>query len=596
MRNRYSSLLYRTWLGGLGLCLALLLLGSCSTGGSALPQASIPAPSAQCDGGGDCITVSSPNTQGLVTVTASAGAVPDSAVVIIGVEGTSPQLAFLFSLFDPLIPLAHAQPLCESELPECSEDAFDGQCQVTAGTDGSFRVRIPAELGEQINISYIDPNTCAEVETLDQTIDIKFLPLAVEGEFLVLGPNSTVLTLGKDSNGNLRVQEVDLTNPAQPVFTLSDVIDITGNLLSADFITFNNGDALIIVTDQETVFVDMSTDPFVIYTVDQLFLQDPTFLARHAFVQKNFTYSADELGASPCPGVPTELVGQTADRAFFAREIDTTDAEDQKHPIAILDQQSVDNQNPQVRPIRYNFESYGDRVPSLVGASLVSVEGLYLSLGSDNGAFFIAVFELSSGQQSAFFFEIPMITTLCDSRVNSDLFPELAIIEIPSELTAFGNMGIWDRSLFNNPEAFGVGLMADRVTNSLFVFDLLAESVHGNINFVALDDSYISKVTHLTRFDLTSSFPIDFAGIGERSRIVKLEFNVTTAGGFNTVSITEKETNIHSGVGPVDMRLLINSADFGQLTIDATLLILSQGIPDDGFSSLRLVPTTDLAN
>ncbi len=131
-------------------------LGSASCrSNSALPQASIPAPANDCGDSGStgCVTVSSPDSEGFVTITGAEGAVPDSATVEVRVSAGS---SSLFRWLDDLCPSAYASS-CESELPECSADGATEDCHTTADEDGSFLVRIEAVVESTISIVRLKP-------------------------------------------------------------------------------------------------------------------------------------------------------------------------------------------------------------------------------------------------------------------------------------------------------------------------------------------------------------------------------------------------------------------------------------------------------
>ncbi|MCP5464004.1 MAG: hypothetical protein H7A33_03170 [Deltaproteobacteria bacterium] len=193
---------FRTWWQ----LLSLLFVGSlisCGTGGSALPQASIPPPS-------DDIQVSSPDSQGFVVVQGSSSSqIPDSGVVTIEVVSSSASLSLpqLPGLID-LIPKAYAAT-CESELPQCPELDGDNKCQKTANTDGSFSLRVPAGATDSLIIGYLDPNAgCEEVQAYGETPDSSAQGLDFDIEkasFLTNDRSALVLT----SDNTLKGFDID---------------------------------------------------------------------------------------------------------------------------------------------------------------------------------------------------------------------------------------------------------------------------------------------------------------------------------------------------------------------------------------------------
>lgn len=160
MNKRFLHFVLTILVFGLGLSSC----GTGTTGGSgAETQASLPISE---EAG---FTISSPDAQGLVTI-AGSEAVPAGATIIADVNAaTGLNLAPLRFLADIMIPSAAASD-CSSALEglsECPDVNGDEKCYFTADTEGSASFQVPADVGDSITISYLDPTTCVETEVFE---------------------------------------------------------------------------------------------------------------------------------------------------------------------------------------------------------------------------------------------------------------------------------------------------------------------------------------------------------------------------------------------------------------------------------------------
>lgn len=194
--------------------------GSTTGGSNAETQASLPAPVEEDSG----VTISSPT--GAYVIVTGQDAVPAGATVIASVsEGSSAILNVLSSL----MPAAIAQS-CESTLPTCPEISSDGECQFTADAEGNFTFQLPAALGDEITLSYIDSSSCQEIEFVEAveiddstpTVDYLVQDTTVDyaGRYAVLvgtdfslsdGLISKLSVLNLDVHDDIQTTELDST-------------------------------------------------------------------------------------------------------------------------------------------------------------------------------------------------------------------------------------------------------------------------------------------------------------------------------------------------------------------------------------------------
>lgn len=248
----------------------LPVLLSCSTGGSsssgASPVASVPLP--------EDVTISSPDSDGFVTVTAVNDFVPDSATVIITVSASSTSLlpSSLPELLTSVTTPAYAST-CSSDLPECPDLDDGGSCQHEADATGSFTTQVPADETDTIAISYLDPDSCAEVEVYTGlTISDNILSLNVEAQSLVVLSGADVgYVVGSDSEGHDVLLEINLSDDGEG-HSFSESLDFTDLGYSAasdlDYFEDHNENAFLVGGSTAGTFLLSTQIPDLAVDVD----------------------------------------------------------------------------------------------------------------------------------------------------------------------------------------------------------------------------------------------------------------------------------------------------------------------------------------
>lgn len=228
----------------LSVCFVFWGIAQCGVGGSAAPQSSIPLPSAQ-----DPITVSAPDADGLVRVIGSTGAVPNSSIVVIEVGVT---LDAALSLPENTL---NFRTTCASDLPECPSLGAENKCQYAASEDGSFTLQVPAEADENILVSYLDPDTCAETAayTVVVTNDVVGIDMEVVN---VLRPSATdpLFLIGYTESGDKISAVYDLVSGN---LSTSSLVELEGMFRgSAYFKTDNEVFFLVMETTEGAIVSD----------------------------------------------------------------------------------------------------------------------------------------------------------------------------------------------------------------------------------------------------------------------------------------------------------------------------------------------------
>ncbi|MDO8519762.1 MAG: hypothetical protein Q7T11_06325, partial [Deltaproteobacteria bacterium] len=295
-----------------------LLAAACSSTSKALPQASIPAPTG-CEGD-DCITVSNPDSDGRLTITANAGAVPDDAVVIISAEAT--ETSWLDRATGIFCGKALAQASCTSDIPSCSD--IDGEltmsCQLNAEADGSFAIQLIIDTEREVRISYLEPGSCEEVEKIrtfiEDLIASGLYNISIEGHVMVSDGVSLLYIFGATPEGN-RLLTVDITEET-PDFSTVGELAINGTPRSMTYFESDGAGSLVLMTDEETGLVPSGGGgELSIVTESESQTAEVALLEAHeAFFQADFDYTAFDIascnGARPFEGA--------TDRILFIRE------------------------------------------------------------------------------------------------------------------------------------------------------------------------------------------------------------------------------------------------------------------------------------
>lgn len=259
-----------------GIVLTFSFVGCLGTTGSgAETQASLPAPVEEDSG----VTISSPD--GAYVVVTGRDAVPDNATVIANVsDGDSA----ILNVLSALMPAANAQS-CQITIPTCPEISSDGECQFTADEEGNFTFQLPAELGDEITLSYLDSTSCQEVEFVE---DIEVDSSTPVVDYIV---QDAVL----DPAGNYALmigRQIALTDTGSSNVSLS-VLDLnTREIATADFDQVSDPDSidLISAANESTYVIISGALNIMAASVD-----DPAALVDGSADFLNFVYSNGEF-------------------------------------------------------------------------------------------------------------------------------------------------------------------------------------------------------------------------------------------------------------------------------------------------------------
>jgi hypothetical protein len=294
-----------------------------TTSSSAAPQASIPLPSND-----DPITVSSPNSEGFVTITASIAAVPNDSIVVIEVTDAI-ETSFLDSnledLSKQLFAAAYAQTTCTSALPQCPELSAD-QCQVTANADGSFTTQVPATADQGVVVSYLDvDNSCSETQAYGANVNSNILALDFEVTDYAYDEDDAFIYL---------LTEEGTTNPEDESTTNLVVYDIAGNsLVYMDFegagelsrvelVSDHNATQYLVIESNPNLYIGevvpssdgatIAYEPKLILDEDGATLGDASFLG-----MESFTYGDSDTCVSASLFDSTSTEDMIYTRALF---------------------------------------------------------------------------------------------------------------------------------------------------------------------------------------------------------------------------------------------------------------------------------------
>lgn len=194
-------------------------LSSCGTGTTGISGAETQASLPISEEAG--FTISSPNAQGLVTIVGS-DAVPDGATIIADVNAsTGLNLSPLRFLADLMIPNAAASD-CSSALEglsECPDVNGEGKCYFIADAEGDASFQVPADVGDTVTISYLDPSTCVETDVFEGA--------EINDDTPSLGMYALDATFD-DENGRIYAIGIRATDDTNVPFTyVSSVVDAT---------------------------------------------------------------------------------------------------------------------------------------------------------------------------------------------------------------------------------------------------------------------------------------------------------------------------------------------------------------------------------
>lgn len=560
--------------------LMLMIMGGCSSGGgSALPQASIPAPADDCgeSGSSSCVTISSPDSEGFVTITGAEGAVPASATIEIRTSSSTSLLKWL----DHLSTKAYATT-CESDLPECSLSGATEDCHTTADSDGSFVVRIEAEVDETLSITYFDPDTCDKSEAFEESVTSDLVTLEFEGVTLAYNQSIGIgYVLGYNASTNIiKIATLSISEEEIAVSASTTLESLEGTPLFMDklssaekFLIQTTNNAVLLAEGDSTTFYTIKLDN----SVDQI----PEKIG----VQKNFSYLSISDSSSDC----TVTSGKT-DRLFMPATAGSLEIYPSA-PYFVLDPQNStpDSElNYYGNPALYNFAAIMDTDEAL---TLETVDHLYIAERGNQGYF---IGDFSDGNK--YLIEISMARAYCTSTtISGEGGEDLAVIRLPSELTNPGSVTFLGD--FNLGEESGsLLLIPHKGTTELIVVN--PDDGTSNTLDVASDLGLTSftSVYETVSIRMPSSFPLQYALLGDANSLSILGISEDLTG-------LAFDLDFNIGINPVDVEF-VTSLDLTDVDIStesiledfigsSSLLVLSGGGDDDGFSFLRLVPLSE---
>lgn len=587
-----------------GLVLFLALSACGTTGGSALPQSSLPPPN-ECDD--DCITVSSPNTEGQVVVTGSAGAVPNSALVLVKIESGSTSFLKPFHMLDSLIPSALAQGLCSSDVPECLEiePGFEGICQLIAEADGSFRATLYASEEQSLKISYLDPESCEEVTRVENRISelvvANLIPLPLRGFHLAMVDDQLFVFGTKGERMALLWTDPDGLEVDPPSFTLAEQLELIGGpagLTSLDGISDGDGtskDLLFLFTTQEARGIDIN-----------LFMQDwgdsrallnfqetspilsTNFRVNQVIAQKGFRYPdlGDDNLVNDCPDEAAlePYWSNQIDRLFFSRTVNPDDPIERMHPITVVDGvlSWEATGTISVRPINFSAIFSGALPENALLTSVVDM----IQVG--DRAFFMGDFTI--GETNRYYLiEIPMEFVFCDGMAPYD--DNLLVLPLPEDLHIPGRLSSFmGSSVIGTSERFIV--LPNQSEAQVYIIDIESGELENlDVEILQDDASIFDGVSLLLPGELPGD-RVGFIGIGEFARLN--QFSLAEGSGEFDFAMTELTSNLIAGINPVDM--IINSdqsPDAISRTLDQ-IIVLNQEWPVGDVSSLRVILREEL--
>lgn len=278
-------------------------LSSTTGGGNAETQASLPTPVEEEDSG---VTISSPS--GAYVIVTGRDAVPDSATVIASVSGGS---STILNILSSIIPTAAAQS-CQSTLPTCPEISSDGECQFTADAEGSFTFQFPAELGDEITLSYIDSSSCQEIAFVEEIAvdnDTPFVDYLVEDVTfdlaeryaILIGTDHSLLNSSLTETSNISVFDWD-TRVAQTA-------ELSQTFFPTSVDSFSGTDAakyLVLSSDSESVVgqFNLSTD-LMDGTIDYYTILDSTSSTPILNLRYLSAAIFDQASNASCDSIPS---------------------------------------------------------------------------------------------------------------------------------------------------------------------------------------------------------------------------------------------------------------------------------------------------
>lgn len=581
----------------------MLAFSACgTTSGSALPQASTPVD--------ELIEVSSPDENGVVTISGVTGAVADSSLVLIeiGSESEAQLSPDLNHYTDWMFPQAQAQNACSTAFPECNEDITEGTCFVQAEDDGSFNAEVTAPEGRSITISYQDPaNGCKEKVATEKEVksveDGGLIGLAVEAQGMAYDRNDDELILVGDAAGDVKRVVVKDAQTGFSKVASHNIDNLNGELQGIQVFTDSLGvDLLLVMTDEQALISRKNgINSATVEYVDPLNGENVAF--KRAIAEDSVHYF-DDLSA--CPAIGADLEGVTASRIIASRLIDADSSIapiiSAKHPIAIIDGLIPPvNGFVQARGIVYDFNDLG--IPDdLILNDVADINIFYDADGHARG-YFLASFENQNdaSQEDIFYLiEIPLFDdtaghadllceALVDSTRNVQVFKLPSRLRSPSSTTVIADEDALT-ALGKPVGSRGYLLIADSKIDDVVLVDLdEAPPAAGGVIDLSdedsllepLEDSLLVGIQTLMGANIAGN-PYLLMGAGESNKLFKLELEIDEASGV--AQFTEINSDVVLGVSPL-FQMQTPTADPNIFN----LVTLLKGNADDNRSGLRIL-------
>lgn len=578
------------------------LLTSCFNSNSALPQSSLPAPTNECTDD-DCVTLSSPDADGVVTVTASTGTVPNNALVIIEVESTSS------SLSPPVQAVVkQATTVCTADIPICSEvfsttEAFTGQCQLTAEDDGSFTLRLKVDLDKQLRIVYLDPdNDCSEVEaltgvTLQEIIIDTLYQVPVEATALSVARTDSsdeFYVFGQSAEGLAGVVRVSSAGDEEdtPAMTFLELSNVDGAITDGEVVIESQDVAaqVVIWTTVAQVGIELIGRDDIEPTIVQMTgmstsgdgVSEANLQATKMVKQTNFNYRAQvddsgDLVSNRFNCMPHEINSSflnavSVDRIFFARPIENE--LDRFVPLAVMDVPvtGLDDEgftwSPQARHI-----SLSGLFANLPGTLMLnSVIDMAYEPNKHTISLLLQFVEESDNSLVYYLAEIPASRHFCGTDLISSADADTRLIRLDGDFSEFGHLAV---AVVNEEDWVLLPIMDPQAT-------ILSRNgaIEDSVTTVSLDKTFASGTFQFIIDQQETADGYFMAGIGSASNLVLFDVTSDDIG----IRLTEIASTIFVGLNPLEL------IPVG----DNHLAIVSRGLSNDGNSGLRIIERDDI--
>lgn len=546
---------------GLLLILSICLLSILSSCGGALPQTSIPLPS------NDPVTVSSPNSSGNVTVSATASSVPSNSIVVVQVGSSSASLN-LDDLFQGYFESAQAAT-CTSTVPACPSLDADGKCQSTANTDGSFSIDVPATTSSTIAVTYLDPDDACTEKTLlsAKAVPSNIISLDREVADMHVTSDGLVYALGADESDDVYVSvlslddvavsfEYDLSTASFDATTLSNVTVATNDNIDDDFLVIEDLSHLSLFPINGT-----SLD-----TAVQLFTSGGSSASHLTYIGFNtVSVTTDSFTDFSCE--TSYLTGTDYNRLFtFSKTDDNLQIVDDFQGAA----------SETLREISLNLGQFTDV------SSLDQIYHAEMLANSSNEMMIIASVTNTSDQTEAYVFILDIDTGFCPSDLATP--------------TVGASLGI----TLSNPEVSLITPTLSSETQEWYaIFEADTQEV-SLINITELSSGTDPVVVTLS--DYFGEVSDSYAGMGSMTALaddtqdqnINLFFAANDNGNYkvlnyNDGTVTEDSTisaTLVNAIAPIQM---IYGTNFSSSLGLAPLVVLDTGVTDDAQSNVIFI-------